>query len=309
MNDQSIRRIGTVVALCTSAAWVFLLAALVVSATVHGQDARSLLAHEARLRTQLADNAFQRSIAIESSEASSTLKGDVYAIVAMPYSRVGQALGNMDNWCDVLILHLNVKNCRARGTGANGMLGVAIGSRFDQPLADAYRVDFKYRTATNTSDYLRVLLSADAGPLGTKNFRIVFEAAPLDSGRSFVHMSYAYGYGVMAQFAMRAYLGTVGRDKVGFSVVEPKNGDMPIVYLAGVRGLVERNAMRYFLAIDAFLGAYASPVADQQEKRLDDWFTSVERYPRQLHELERDVYLSMKRREITRQKSTSTNAD
>lgn len=309
MNDQSVRRIGTVVALFTTAAWLFLLAAMLFSAMAHGQDARTLLAHEARLRTQLADNAFQRSIAIESSEASSTLKGDVYAIVAMPYSLVGRALGNMDNWCDVLILHLNVKNCRARGAGTNGMLGVAIGSRYDQPLADAYRVDFIYRTVTNTPDYLRVLLSADAGPLGTKDFRIVFEAAPLDSGRSFVHMSYAYGYGVMAQFAMRTYLGTVGRNKVGFSVVEPKNGDIPIVYRGGVRGLVERNAMRYYLAVDAFLGAYTLPIADQQEKRLGDWFTSVERYPRQLHELERDVYLSMKRREITRQKSSSTNAD
>ena len=309
MNDQSIRRIGTVVALCTTVAWVFLLATLVVSVTAHGQDARSLLAHEARLRTQLADNAFQRSIAIESSESSSMLKGDVYAIVAMPYSLVGQALGNMDNWCDVLILHLNVKNCRARGAGTSGTLGVAIGSRFDQPLADAYRVDFTYRTATNRPDYLQVLLSANEGPLGTKDFRIVFEAAPLGTTRSFVHMSYAYGFGAMALFAMRTYLGTIGRNKVGFSVAEPKNGDVPIVYRGGVRGLVERNAMRYFLAIDAFLGAYALPVADQQEKRLDDWFTSVERYPRQLHELERDVYLSMKRREITRQKSTSTNAD
>ena len=309
MNDQSIRRIGTVVARGISTAWAFWLAAMLFSAMAHGQDARSLLAHEARLRTQLADNAFQRSLAIESSEANSTLKGDVYAIVAMPYTLVGQALRNMDNWCDVLILHLNVKNCVARGAGTSGMLGVAIGSRFDQPLADAYRVDFTYRTATSTPGYLQVLLSADAGPLGTKDFRIIFEAAPLDSGRSFVHMSYAYGYGVMAQFAMRTYLGTIGRNKVGFSVVEPKNGDVPIVYRGGVRGLVERNAMRYFLAIDAFLGAYALPVADQQEKRLDTWFTSVERYPRQLHELERDVYLAMKRREITRQKLSSAKAD
>ena len=69
----------------------------------------------------------------------------------------------------------------------------------------------------------------------------------------------------------------------------------------GVRGVVERNTMRYYLAIDAYLGAVDAPAAEQFEKRIQTWFTATERYPRQLHELERDAYLNMKRAEYKRQ--------
>ena len=34
---------------------------------------------------------------------------------------------------------------------------------------------------------------------------------------------------------------------------------------------------------------------------LRDWFAATERYPRQLHELEQDEYLVMKRKEYQRQ--------
>jgi hypothetical protein len=34
------------------------------------------------------------------------------------------------------------------------------------------------------------------------------------------------------------------------------------------------------------------------EKSLRDWYTAIERYPRQLHEMEEGDYLAMKRREF-----------
>ena len=77
----------------------------------------------------------------------------------------------------------------------------------------------------------------------------------------------------------------------------------PPDYIGGLRGLVERNTMRYYLAIDACLDAIAVPPADQLEKRLRDWFDATEKYPRQLHETGRDAYLAMKRREYQRRQS------
>jgi hypothetical protein len=68
-----------------------------------------------------------------------------------------------------------------------------------------------------------------------------------------------------------------------------------------MRGVVERNTMRYFLAIEAHLGALSVPAAGRMEKSLRDWFAGSERYPRQLHEMEQGAYLSMKRREHLRQ--------
>ena len=77
----------------------------------------------------------------------------------------------------------------------------------------------------------------------------------------------------------------------------PKEGQP--VYINGVRGMVERNAMRYYLAIEAYFGAMSAPTAQQQqEKRLHDWFALTEEHPRQLHEMERDEYLAIKRREL-----------
>ena len=68
----------------------------------------------------------------------------------------------------------------------------------------------------------------------------------------------------------------------------------------GVRGAVERNTMRYYLAIDAYLDGLSAPPADQLEKRLQTWFTATEKYPRQLHEIDRATYLDMKRSQLRR---------
>ena len=70
-----------------------------------------------------------------------------------------------------------------------------------------------------------------------------------------------------------------------------------------MRGLVERNTMRYYLAIDSFLGTGGAAPAARFEKNLQAWFTAVERYPRQLHEMDRDAYLEMKRAEYLRQQT------
>jgi hypothetical protein len=66
---------------------------------------------------------------------------------------------------------------------------------------------------------------------------------------------------------------------------------------------VERNTMRYYLAVDTFLGAANAPPQIQLEQRLQNWFTAAEEYPRQLHEMERGEYLEMKHAEHLRQQA------
>ena len=100
--------------------------------------------------------------------------------------------------------------------------------------------------------------------MSTKNYRIQVEAVPVDASRSVVHMSYAYGYGFAAKIAMQTYLSTIGSAKVGFTILDRKDGKP--VYQAGVLGLLERNTMRYYLAIDAYLSAYSLPAGEQFEK-------------------------------------------
>jgi len=114
------------------------------------------------------------------------------------------------------------------------------------------------------------MLSADEGPLSTRDYRITLEAVPLDGGRTLLHLAYSYAFGFAGRVAMQAYLGTIASDKRGFTVVG-RESDGQAIYIDGMRGLVERNTMRYYLAIEAFLGAQASPPQARLEKSLRDW--------------------------------------
>jgi hypothetical protein len=269
-----------------------------VPAAAFAQDAATLRARHAALQEKFANNQFGRPLVLESTQTSGDLKGDVYAVVDHPFPMVQQALQSAEHWCDILILHLNVKRCRA-GSGTAKTINLSVGRKFDQPIEDAYALNFAYRVVAATPDYLQVQLSADEGPLSTKNYRIQVEAVPVDAKRSVIHMSYAYGYGFAAKVAMQTYLSTIGSAKVGFTILERKDGKP--VYQAGVLGLLERNTMRYYLAIDAYLSAYSLPAGEQFEKRIREWYASTERYAQQLHEMEQNEYLDMKRKEMRRQ--------
>jgi len=268
------------------------------------QDASTLKAKYAAVQDKLANNQFGRPIFLESRQTSDDLRGDIYSLVEYPFATVEQALQKVDHWCDIFILHLNVKGCSSTGSGGKGHLSLAVGRKFDQPVDEAYKLEFDYRLVTASSEYLQIQLSADEGPLSTRNYRIQLEAVPLDASRSFIHMSYAYGYGFAARMAMNAYLATIGSAKVGFSFTERKADGSP-AYIGGVLGLVERNTMRYYLAIDAYLAAYNLPPAAQPERRIVTWYDATERYATQLHEMDRAEYLEMKRNEMRRQKAAA----
>jgi len=269
---------------------------------VEAQSAVLLSARYEALRGELSQNPYRRPIYMESSEISGGVSGDVFAIVDYPFSTTEGALNGPEQWCDILILHLNTKFCRVSKAGPGKVLNVAIGRKFDQPLDKAYRVDFAFDVVAGTPNYLKVKLDADTGPLSTRNYRIALEAIPLESGRSFIHLTYSYTYGLAGRLALQTYLGTVGSRKVGFTVVGTQSDGKPR-HVGGLRGVVERNSMRYYLAIEAFLGAISVSPPAQFEKRLHDWFDAVERYPLQLHEMERSDYLAMKRKEYLRQQA------
>lgn len=263
-------------------------------------DAASLRDTRQRLTQQLKHNPFQRQLFLVSTESASRLKGDIYAVVDYPFATVNGALNDPKrgpaNWCDVLMLHLNTKSCGASADNLGSLLSVNIGRKVEQALADTYRVQFNYRTAVASPEYFRVELEADSGPLRTKDYRIVLEAVAIPGNRTFLHLTYAYSYGMAGRMAMQTYLATVGSDKIGFT---PTGGPAtsPTGYIGGVRGALERNAMRYYLAIDAYLGALSSAPDTRQEMRMTTWFDATERYARQLHEVERPEYMQMKRKE------------
>ena len=269
-------------------------------AAASDMPAAPLRAKYTELGKQLLNNQFKRALYLDSAESSHDLKGEIYAVVDYPFTAVNVALNNPAHWCDVLVLHLNVKYCQASSNKSGTFLTVNLGRKYDQSLADTYRAEFNYRGMITTPDYFAVELNAASGPMSTHDYRIWLEATPLKDGRTFLHFTYAYAFGFTGRLAMQGYLMTIGRDKVGFTATGKQANGQP-TYIQGVRGVVERNTMRYYLAIDAYLAAMTAPPKDQLEKRIQHWYDATDQYARQLHEVERDDYLQMKRGEHQRQ--------
>lgn len=257
-------------------------------------SAEALQAKYGAVQSQLTQNVFGRPLVLESAESSGQLSGNIFAVLNHPFSEVSTQLSQPGVWCEVLMLHLNTKGCTVSSKSDIKTVTVFAGRKFDQPLSEAQRIDFVWQPATVGADYLSVGLGADKGPLSTRDYRIELEATPTPDGKTFMHLGYSYGYGTAARIAMQGYLKTIGSDKVGFTSTGKD------AYVGGVLGVVERNTMRYYLAIDAFM---EHPTRAQLQDRLALWFDSTERYARQLHEVERDDYLAMKRNEYKRMSS------
>jgi hypothetical protein len=270
-----------------------LLCVALISTGAQAQDAGALRARHTALQEQLAKSPFGRSLHVESIVSGGTHKGEIYAVIEHPYGVVAPALARPADWCDIMTLQVNVKRCSAAAEG----LAAHITRRPRDAVENAHLVEFRFHPARKSADYFGIALTASSGPVGTRDYEIRLEAAPLDARTTFMHMSYTYTLGSMARFGMDAYLAGAGRDKYGFSVVDRLPDGRP-VYVDGVRGVVERSAMRYYLAVEAHLDSLDVPAAQRLDARLRDWYTETTRYPQLREPVSQDEYVAMKRREL-----------
>lgn len=280
--------------------------ALVCSALLAGNSAgaasdlppaaHALQARYAALTNSLAQSPFRRPLVLQSGSSTSAPHGEVYALIDHAFDTVGTSLHRPESWCALLILQTNIKRCAPAGTASDQRLQVAVGRRHTDPVDEAHAVEFRYGVQSAQANYVSVDLAAGEGPVGTRNYRLRFEAVPIGARQTFVRLSYAYESGFAARLLTSAYLGTTGREKVGFSIAGQDAQGKPR-YVRGIQGVAERNTMRYFLAIESFLATLSVPSTQRVERRLRHFHASLERYPAQLHETELAEYLAMKRRE------------
>ena len=225
--------------------WILcLVACLMGTATLaaRAEDIGSLRARYGELREQLRTNSYGRALYINSTESGDTVTGDVYAVLDHPFTVLSLALKDPDDWCDIMILPFNTKYCHANGSADAAVLDVRIGRKADQPVKDAYRINFALKPVAASGDFFESRLTAAEGPVGTNNYRISVSAVPIEGGKTFMHLSYSYGYGFAGRIAMLSYLATVGANKVGFTPTGKDANGEPI-FIGGNRGAIERNAM------------------------------------------------------------------
>jgi len=246
-----------------------------------------------RNMARLEANSFGLPLFLDSFERDDKVLVDVYGIFDYPFSSVVNMLKVPANWCDIVFLHLNVKACTYRERQGAWMLTFYFGRKVYQPPENTRPVIYHYRNVEQQQGYLDITLSADEGPFGTKDHRMRFEALPLDKGRTFVHVSYAYSDLVALRLAAKVYYATLGRDKAGFTVTGTDSNGKP-VYIDGPRGSIERNAVRYYFAIQSFMNTVRYPEEHRFRMRINEWYDLTNRYRRQLFELEKEEYLAFK---------------
>lgn len=243
-------------------------------------------------------NQYNRPLFLESFEGVNKVSSTVYAILASPFNTVSMNFKKPSYWCEVMILHLNIKYCHADSEASSTKLTVNIGKKIPQPLSETFPLQFSYQTKSDFFNYLLVQLHADKGPISTSNYGIDFQAIPLPGNKTFIYFRYSYEFGFAGRMAMQTYLSTMGREKIGFTKISK---DSKLIYVGGMRGAVERNTMRYYLAMEAYLASLNRDPSQQFTARLHHWFDATEEYAIQLHELDKESYLSMKQDEHQRQ--------
>ena len=268
-------------------------------------NAASLLAMRAEFQTQLQAKTYGEPLHLVSEDSGNRLHADVYAELNAPFAAVSALLTGPRALCDVLFLHLNVRSCEAKQDAGRDVLMLTAGPKQSGSAGSNYSMAYTMQVDVTSTDYLRVTLIAPSGPLSTSDYRIAFEATPLDGQRTFLHFSYGYHYGSMAKTALNLYLATAGRNKIGFSVVG-KTSDGKPVYVQGERGSVERNVMRNYLALQAYTSVKTGTPVAQMDARLRAWFALTERHADQLHELSLDEYLAQKREDLAKVPATAT---
>ncbi len=255
---------------------------------------QALFANYSAIRAK-AESKFGIPLYLQSKEESRHQSAELYGILDYPFATVRDALREPAAWCAITPLDLNVKACTYRMSDDQQHVTLYAGRKFYQPPDNAYPLEFSFRVTAERPDYLAVTLHARKGPYFTKDYEMSLEAAPFDPAGTLLRFGYSYRFGLWARLAMKTYFSTVGSDKKGFTVVASDKEGKP-VYVQGIRGAVERNAVRYYFALMAYMDTLAYPEEERFEKRLERWYDLTARYP-QLYEEGRDEYLADKRHE------------
>ena len=248
------------------------------------------------IKTALQNNVYGIPVSIQSSDTNNTTLGEVYGIISHPFDSIKTALTTPKTWCDIAPLHLNIKACTYQHTDNNDIITFYAGRKYYEKADDVYQLSYHFQLTQTENNYFQVKLLAKDGSMGTSDYHISVEAIPLDDSRTFIHFRYSYHYNFLTSMGMNTYLATIGRNKVGFSITGKDKNGKPI-YVGGVRGIIERNTIRYYFAIESYLDTIHIKPEKRFNARLNKWFDLTEKYSLQLHEMDRKDYLEYKDQE------------
>jgi hypothetical protein len=271
---------------------LFIPAALAGSGT---SDDNPLTKRKAEILKAIEEAGLEQSIYIRSEERANGVSGSIYALMDEPFSELSTLLESPQAWCEITIIHQNVKGCLLDGAGSRSdKIRMYSGRMHYAPLSQANWYDYSLEQNVITRDYFRAAIHGPEGPFGTHDYRIVIEAVAAGPDRSLIHLGYSLGYTTLTRWAQKVYFATAGRDRIGFSQSDPDNDDL----VRGLRGMIERNTVRFYLALQTWL---EMPAEDEAQQRFIRWHELTEQHPDQLREQDLETYLDIKQREYANQ--------
>ena len=260
----------------------------------------ALAARHQALAAELAQSPFGLPLIVRSQDAGARAEGEIVGVIPHPFATFAAAFATPRAFCDAALLHPNVKGCTSTGTKGQERVLLQAGRKHYEPADSVYAQTFVASTHQVGDRYLRVVLRAAEGPLDTRDYEFTLEAMPAGDA-TFIAVRYGYSASFASRAATAGYLATAGSGRTGFTT---NAAGAPA---RGVRGIVERNAMRHYLALTAVLDTGDVPEAARTTARLDRYYTLTDRFAAQLREFERSEYIASKTRELAEQRARDRN--
>jgi hypothetical protein len=273
------------------------LACVAGAPVTRADSATELRARYRELVTTVDANPFHAPLTVSSREQGEVVSAEVYGVIDKPFAQVAKVIASPRGWCEFMLLSLHIKTCTRQGDGDDGKVTLFLGTKDYQTPDAAYEITYVF-AVTADPEHVLVGLVAPTGPMGSKRNHIMVEAVPVD-GHTILHFLSSIQLSGVSRIATSTYLATIGRSRIGFSTVMNEVGQP--VPIKGVQGMIERNAMRYFLALQSHLEGLGVPEEQRFEWRMNDWFERTERFHDQLYETPKEKYLANKRREYANQ--------
>jgi len=238
-------------------------------------------------------------LSIRSQVSDDKLRAEVFAVKAYAFPDLVKKLSSPDKWCQFITLHLNIKACVYQ-SGPNPSLSFFAGRKFYEPAESAFELEYRFKQEAFSNEYSKISLLADEGPFGTKDYLIVLELLKIND-EVLISMSLSYQTSFSSRLGTKIYLSTIGADKIGFTRVKDENGEY--VFIKGIEGIIERNVMRYYLALLTYLDT------NHDFPMTESWFDATEQFSKQLHEVEKTDYLDAKKMEFLQQTRMQKHLD
>ncbi|MFQ6023282.1 MAG: hypothetical protein ACE5NW_11220 [Acidiferrobacterales bacterium] len=248
-----------------------------------------------KIRDELRDSIHGIPVYTRSEEHKDLINAEVYGVLGYPLEKLAKILATPANWCEFATLHPNVKACTYAQRHGQALLTLHLDRKTRASIEHAFVIKLRYRIGHLDEDYFTALLEGDKGPLGTRNHRFQLEAVAVED-KTFVRVSFSYRWRLIGRMATTVYLAMRGHDTVGFSTVGVDDKGYPI-YVKGKKAMMERNVMRCYFALRAFMDTQHLTASERFEARISYWFDLAEKYFPKPYDMEREEYVEVKRQE------------